>query len=226
MPSVLRPIARKSLVSETIETLRRQIADGTWKVGELIPAEAVLVAQLGVGRNTVREAVRVLSRSQVLEVRQGDGTYVRKMIDPAETMERINAASFVDHLELHRSLDLEVVRLATQRRTEKDIKEIKACLKRRGERSQHREFETFVESDRALHMRIALATQNEALFELYRYFVISTEDRIKENIGLDNYPFTTFQAHVQMVQAIEEQDIKKATSSVMVIFKPLFDLVA
>ncbi|WP_163535701.1 FadR/GntR family transcriptional regulator, partial [Klebsiella pneumoniae] len=62
---------RRSLVDSTIELIRGQIEGGAWKVGERIPREQELAEMLEVGRNTVREAIRVLSHGQVLEVRQG-----------------------------------------------------------------------------------------------------------------------------------------------------------
>ena len=85
MPSSSLPSApRRSLVDVTIELMRTQIEEGRWQVGERIPKEAELAEMLKVGRNTVREAVRVLSHARVLDVRQGDGTYVRLSVDPAE----------------------------------------------------------------------------------------------------------------------------------------------
>ena len=72
----LRSPSRQTLVPQVIEQLRTQIATGEWPVGSRIPTEPDLVAALGVGRNTVREAVRALVHAGVLECRQGSGTYV------------------------------------------------------------------------------------------------------------------------------------------------------
>ena len=58
---VKTPIARQSLVEATIDAIRELIENRIWKVGECIPREAELVEQFQVGRNTVREAIRVLS---------------------------------------------------------------------------------------------------------------------------------------------------------------------
>src|SRR5258708_20480770 len=61
---------------DAIETIRELIASGQWGPGTRLPREADLAAQLGLSRNSLREAVRALSLARVLEVRQGDGTYV------------------------------------------------------------------------------------------------------------------------------------------------------
>ena len=62
---------------EVMTQLEGLIESGEWPVGSKIPAEPELVAALGVGRNTVREAVRALEHAGLLEPRRGDGTYVR-----------------------------------------------------------------------------------------------------------------------------------------------------
>ena len=63
---------RTGLVDQVIDQLRQSVTSGEWPVGLRIPNEAVLVDSLGVGRNTVREAVRALAHAGLLEVRQGD----------------------------------------------------------------------------------------------------------------------------------------------------------
>src|ERR1700760_2897957 len=68
---------RTGLVEQVIEQMRDAIRTGDWAVDQRIPPEPELVTVLGVGRNTVREAVRALSHAGLLEVRQGDGTFVR-----------------------------------------------------------------------------------------------------------------------------------------------------
>ena len=68
---------RTGLVDQVIAQMRELVSSGEWPLGDKIPPETELVTALGVGRNTVREAVRALSHAGLLEVRQGDGTFVR-----------------------------------------------------------------------------------------------------------------------------------------------------
>ena len=67
---------RSALSEQVIAELRQQITSGEWPVGSRIPTEPELVEQLGVARNTVREAVRALAHNGLLDIRQGSGTYV------------------------------------------------------------------------------------------------------------------------------------------------------
>src|SRR6478752_5352090 len=77
---------RASVTDEAIERIRDFVASGEWGPGTRLPREADLAKQLGVSRNSLREAVRALSLARVLEVRQGDGTYVSSL-EPGELLE-------------------------------------------------------------------------------------------------------------------------------------------
>ncbi|HJX87217.1 MAG TPA: GntR family transcriptional regulator, partial [Gemmatimonadales bacterium] len=104
----LRTAQRASLVDQVIEQLKEQITSGVWKLNAKIPTETVLAEQLGVGRNTVREAVRALTHAGLLECRQGDGTYVRATNELSGVMlRRLRAAEQLEILEVRRALEIE-----------------------------------------------------------------------------------------------------------------------
>ncbi len=84
---------RAGLSDQVIAELRNQITSGEWPVGSRIPTEPELVEQLGVARNTVREAVRALAHNGLLDIRQGSGTYVAATSELAGVMHRRFAGS-------------------------------------------------------------------------------------------------------------------------------------
>lgn len=86
------PVVRRSLVESTIDAIRELIDKRTWRVGESIPKEAELAEHFGVGRNTVREAVRVLSHSGMLEVCLGELLGTRR--GRSEWAKRLGAVSW------------------------------------------------------------------------------------------------------------------------------------
>src|SRR6266516_5274519 len=77
---------RASVTDEAIERIRGLIVSGEWGPGTRLPREADLAKQLGLSRNSLREAVRALSLARVLEVKRGDGTYVSSL-EPRELLE-------------------------------------------------------------------------------------------------------------------------------------------
>ncbi|MDQ4111909.1 MAG: GntR family transcriptional regulator, partial [Actinomycetota bacterium] len=68
-----------ALTDEAIEKIKEMILDGRLKPGDRLPREADLSVQLGISRSSLREAVRALSMMRILDVRQGDGTYVTSL---------------------------------------------------------------------------------------------------------------------------------------------------
>src|SRR6202047_2841471 len=90
-PSMTRP---RSVTEDAIDKIRQLIISGSWAPGDRLPKESELAAQLGLSRNSLREAVRALSQLRVLEVRQGDGTYVTSL-EPELLLE---STSFVSRL--------------------------------------------------------------------------------------------------------------------------------
>src|SRR5438874_11758700 len=77
--SIRRPERAPRLTEGAIDKIRERIVSGAWGPGDRLPKESELAAELGLSRNSLREAVRALSQLRVLEVRQGDGTYVSSL---------------------------------------------------------------------------------------------------------------------------------------------------
>ena len=167
----LRTARRSSLVDQVIEQLRGEITGGGWPVGAKIPPEPVLSETLGVGRNTVREAVRALTHAGLLESRQGDGTYVRATSELSGAVRRrLERAELVEILEVRRGFEVEAARLAATRRTEADIAAIAVALARRDAAWAAGEHSAFVEADLEFHTAVVEATHNRVLTDLYRDF--------------------------------------------------------
>ncbi|WP_214106990.1 FadR/GntR family transcriptional regulator [Acrocarpospora catenulata] len=167
----LRTAQRASLVDQVIEQLKEQITSGSWQLHGKIPTETVLAEQLGVGRNTVREAVRALTHAGLLDCRQGDGTYVRATSELSGAMaRRLRAAEQLEILEVRRALEVEAARLAATRRTDADIVVMETALARREAAWSSRDPDAFVEADLAFHVSVVQATHNRVLIDLYADF--------------------------------------------------------
>ncbi|MCC5576911.1 MULTISPECIES: FadR/GntR family transcriptional regulator [Microtetraspora] len=167
----LRTAQRASLVDQVIDQLKEQITSGAWQMNAKIPTETVLAEHLGVGRNTVREAVRALTHAGLLECRQGDGTYVRATSELSGAMaRRLRAAEQLEILEVRRAFEVEAARLAATRRTAADIEAIEKALAKREETWAGGHVDAFVEADLAFHIAVVQATHNQVLMDLYGDF--------------------------------------------------------
>lgn len=217
---MLKPAPRNSLVAHAIDALRTELVKGTWPIGERIPPEASLAAMLGVSRNTIREAVRVLAHSEVLDVRQGDGTYVRRNTDPAETVRRISHAGLRDHLELRCMLEVEAASLAASRRTEEDVVRLTRLLAERGS-SADGGVAAFISRDVAFHVAVADASHNQPLAELYRYFSEAIRRHMGETLADCRLPEPGEAEHHAVLDAIARGDAAAAAAAARHIVEPM-----
>ena len=72
--NALSPIDNSSIVDKIIDRIVKAISTGQFKVGEKLPSEFELMEELNVGRNSLREAMKILSALGVVAIRRGDGT--------------------------------------------------------------------------------------------------------------------------------------------------------
>jgi GntR family transcriptional repressor for pyruvate dehydrogenase complex len=160
------------VTDEAIERIRELIASGEWGPGTRLPREADLAKQLGLSRNSLREAVRALSLARVLEVRQGDGTYVSSL-EASELLEPTFSATHLlrgrtvlELFEVRRMLEPEAAAMAAQRADQDVLLDLRRELDRMvaaGDRADE-----LVEADAAFHDVIARAPGNSVLRALLR----------------------------------------------------------
>lgn len=203
---------RSALSEQVIAALRAQIASGEWPVGARIPTEPELVEQLGVARNTVREAVRALAHNGLLDIRQGSGTYVAATSELAGVMHRRFADADPRHIaELRSTLESGAARLAAERRTEKDLKQLDALLVRRGEAWESGDTEAFVTADTSFHMALVAASHNDVMTAMYADLGEVLRDWLRDDVGEKLTPDTLLD-HTRVVDAIRTGDAATAAA--------------
>lgn len=202
MPPVSRP---SGLTDQVIARLRQQITSGAWPVGSRIPTEPALVDQLGVARNTVREAVRALAHNGLLDIRQGSGTYVAATSELAGVMQRrFAAAEARDVKEVRGALEAKAASLAATRRTGDDLAQLDALLDRRERAWRSGGSDAFVAADAAFHQSVVAASHNEVLIALYADLGQVIRDSLRDHIGADLNP-EEYLDHARLVRAVRDR---------------------
>ncbi|MFI1727068.1 FadR/GntR family transcriptional regulator [Streptomyces sp. NPDC020489] len=197
---------RSALSEQVIAALRQQITSGEWPVGSRIPTEPELVEQLGVARNTVREAVRALAHNGLLDIRQGSGTYVVATSELAGVMHRRFAGADPRHIaELRSTLESAAARLAAERRTERDLKQIDALLARREQAWESGDKEAFVTADASFHLAVVAASHNDVMSAMYADLGEVLRDWLRDDVGEELTPRTHLD-HSGLVDAIRAGD--------------------
>ncbi|MEU6479149.1 FadR/GntR family transcriptional regulator [Streptomyces sp. NPDC047017] len=216
----LQNTPRRNLVDSVIGQIEDLIGRGEWPVGTKIPAEPVLVEQLGVGRNTVREAVRALAYTGLLGPRPGDGTYVLASSGlGAAVKRRLRYGTAIEAYEVRASLERDAARYAAMRRTEEDIARIRQALAVREDAWNQGGDDTsaFIEADLAFHRAVAAAAGNSVLAELYDQFSDSFYLTLHSVVGapLPEAVRRQVAEHTAIVDAIERGDPEAAEKAAL-----------
>jgi len=204
---------RTGLVDQVIDQLRTAVTQGEWPIGERIPTESELVTQLGVGRNTIREAVRALAHTGLLEVRQGDGTYVRATSEVSGAIRRLCGEELREVLQVRRVLEVEGARLAASARTDEEVANLRALLARRAVEWDEKRWEDFARTDAEFHSSVVRCGHNTLLTELYRGLteVVTASVAATSGItpGVDYIPEI---GHDGLADAIADRDPERAAA--------------
>ena len=205
------------MTEEAIDKIREHIVAGDWGPGDRLPKESELAAQLGLSRNSLREAVRALSQLRVLEVRQGDGTYVSSL-EPALLLE---STGFISHLllgetevelyEVRRILEAAAAALAAGRVDAHEKEELAQILERMREAQT---VEELVEADVAFHAVIARAARNAVLASLLASLSTRTmRVRLWHGRAADDALDETREEHRRIYEAILAGDAELARAA-------------
>ena len=153
------------------KTLAEQVADGImnliqetpYKAGDKLPTEKELCESTGAGRNTVREALKILASRNVIEIRQGAGTFVSEKQGIPD--DPLGFSMVNDHVKLTRDLlqvrimlEPQIAALAAQCAKEHEIKELEEILEEMEAAMKKRE--DYSELDTKFHTKIAQCTHN------------------------------------------------------------------
>ncbi len=212
----LPKIEKKNISDQVFDILKEYIVKGQFKPGDKIPSENELCSMLGVSRPSVNAAVNRLRAMGLVEVRVGDGSYVRYF----STNEYIeNYADFItdtqnlsEILEVRRAVEFESAALAVARATDQDLDELKDLCDKLVEAKKQRDYEAAVTYDFEFHLRICHCSKNRYFPMIYKLIgsliykqielFATTIYKREEEAGLD-----VVDDHVQLYHALRDRDV-------------------
>ena len=210
-------IQKKSLADMIAETLKQQITEGTYRAGDKLPTEPELMKTFGVGRSSVREAVKLLVNMGVVRVQQGSGTFVAVPSNNDDVNIKMSTADRTELDEVRKILDIAIVEKAVARRTEKDIERMRASLEKRKVNAEKGLLEECIEADLNFHIAIADAAHNRILADIYRSaatHLLSEFNRIYD--GTDCF-INSQTSHEKLLKHIIAGDLKNARKTATII---------
>ncbi|MEN0138306.1 MAG: FadR/GntR family transcriptional regulator [Rhodococcus sp. (in: high G+C Gram-positive bacteria)] len=206
------PIRRHLLTDQAADLLRSRIDSGEWEVGAKLPGETTLAAELGVGRSTVREAVRMLAGLGMLESRQGAGVFLRRS-SPRQDWDRVLRTEAILHVvEVRNTVEIDAARLAATRRDDDDLEALRRALDARSAASRAGAA-AFVDADIALHRAVVVAAHNPVLTELFETFIPRLRGAMLDLMDIRDLTASSepaADAHRLLVEAIADGDAAEA----------------
>jgi DNA-binding FadR family transcriptional regulator len=218
------PLPRKrsrGLVQEVMDDLTAKIRRGLYLPGAKLPTEPEVMAEQGVSRTVVREAVSRLQAAGFVETRHGVGTFVLPPPPPTapilDLTTVVTIRDVVDMLELRISLETEAAGLAAVRRKEEHLLLMRAAIGafetgiNKGEQA--------VEEDFQFHLQIALATGNRYFEDVYRHLGKTTIPRTRVDTTQllpepgPSYLYRTNLEHRNILDAIARKDPESARAA-------------
>ncbi|MFJ6138354.1 FadR/GntR family transcriptional regulator [Kitasatospora sp. NPDC092286] len=211
--SPLGPLRPSPLVDQATRRIEEQIAAGHWPVGGKLPGEVTLAKELGVGRSTVREALRALAGAGMVQSRQGAGVFVTADRPSEDWSARLRRAELAHVYEVRTVVEVQAARLAAVRRTEADLAAMDEALTARLAAGEGGDA-AFVTADIALHTAVVAAAHNPVLSDLFAEFVPVLKERLVELVGLlelrKGDPNHGHPAHAELVEAVRRGDAEGA----------------
>jgi len=211
----LSPSVRQPLATEVTAKLREMVHSGEWALNQRIPPEPELMARLGVSRGTLREAVKALAHGGMLEVRRGDGTYVRATNEMSGAARRLYQDHTEQHiLEVRLGLDTQAARLAARNATDDDVTALRDLLAARDQAWKDGDVEAWADADWQFHLGVAQASGNPLLHELYASFgTVFHQDLLTQQRrqGFNGLPRD---GHETLLDAIERRHEDDAVATV------------
>lgn len=206
----MEAVERVPVVQQVVGSIRDFILSGTIKVGEKLPTEKDLCAQLSVGRSTVREALRILQANGFVEIQPGRGAFVarNREPDPSDIVEWFaqNEVELKDCIEVRTALEPLAVKLAIARATDADIAQIARTHAKFVRAVEQNDTASTAKYDERFHNQIVESSRNKLLISINRKVSEGIQIFRGKTFQLQQSARNTVDSHTDIMRALEERD--------------------
>jgi DNA-binding FadR family transcriptional regulator len=220
-----KPLRGPALSQAIRDYVKGFILEHNLSAGDPLPPETQLAQDLGVGRSSVREAIKALQSLGIVEVRHGDGLYVREYnFDPiSETLSygiRFDPAALAELFQIRIWLEGAVIEDAVKQISAEEMSELESVIAAWETRVEAGEPDT--DLDERFHYILQRTVKNKSLLKLFKAFWIAFESLDIEIIH-DSDPRLELENHRAILQAVKSRDIGLARQRLAQHFSHLQD---
>jgi GntR family transcriptional repressor for pyruvate dehydrogenase complex len=220
---IFEAIKPRKISDEIVEQLKSLIFKGKLKPEEKLPPERELAKSLNVSRVSLREALNTLQGMGLLEIQQGNRTFVRPLTtrsihDPLVSFSKTGPANILKLLEVRKYLEVGAASLAAERATNEEIKRLEKALKEMEEDLKRNRLGA--KSDIEFHGIIVGATHNEAYIHIMQtlYDLLQEPFRIAygQIIRKKDKRVKLLLQHQGMFKGIRDHDPERAAEEALI----------
>ncbi|WP_341320108.1 FadR/GntR family transcriptional regulator [Solibacillus sp. FSL H8-0523] len=209
---------KQKVYEMVFQEIQQDILAGRYEMGEKLPSERALAIRYQVSRNSIREAIRLLELRNLVEIKHGDGTFIKNISiqstknELVHVLENTDKTSIYEMLELRYILESQCAFLAALRANTQDFEKIANSLEMM--KAAKADEKLGIQADLSFHIAIAEATHNQVLVELIASLMphirntieVTRNYRLAENKNI----CSTFDEHKQIYLAISRGDSEQA----------------
>jgi len=214
---MLKPIKTKKIYEQIVDQIGILVADGQLKPGDRLPSERELVERFQVSRASIREAISALEMMGLIEVRSGEGSYIRQVnidsvVAPLAWMLFIEKDTDLELYEVRKILEVQAAGVAAERAEVDEIRDMYEALEAMrvdleigglGEKADHH-----------FHFSVARATHNKILIRLMNTISDTMEKTLKSSRSRlyedKDTPMRLYQEHCSLYEAIKHHNVLEA----------------
>ncbi|MBS4210394.1 FadR/GntR family transcriptional regulator [Bacillus sp. FJAT-50079] len=216
-------IKQQKLYEKVAEALHGMIRSGQLKPGDKLDSVQQLAENFQVGRSAIREALSALRAMGLVEMKQGEGTYIKQFSPdqiafPLSTAILMNKKDVTNLLEVRKIIESGTAASASQNRSEANLQAMEAALQEMKLASGNEELGE--KADLAFHLAIAEASQNQLLSSLLHHVSELMQETMKETRRLWLYSKQTtteklYEEHKKIYEAIVRGNDEEARETML-----------
>ena len=219
-----------TIVEQIIQSITDSIIRGEYKAGMKLPNEYELINEFQISRNSLREAMKILSAMGIVEIKRGDGTYVSSQMNPSMFDTVVYSMIYdlstnSELLELRQILDEMTVRLAVDKITKEELIELYHNVEEMEQAVQKGDINRAQECDYDFHMKLIEACRNTFFIRILKGIYSIFEKSITSNVEKEKEKSHAPYYHKNILSCIENKEYDKISKVVSDSLSTWFDII-
>jgi DNA-binding FadR family transcriptional regulator len=214
----VEPVSSTRIYKEIVRQIRTLISEGKLRSGDRLPPERDLAERFRVSRASVREALRALEAMRLIQIRFGEGTFVREiavdsLVEPLALVILTSREAVGELFEARRLLEPPIAGLAALRASREEVQEMERIVEDQGHEVAGGA--TGLAQDAAFHAAIAASAHNHAITRIVHALVDLLTQSREESLQTPGRPNRSHRDHARILDAIREGDSEAAQNAML-----------